>query len=337
MRKRRAHAALLLGLMLLTAWPAPAKAADPLDQLCQYGGGIQGLEWLCMIRPIWRRVVYLRDHFATDMEQFFEGLAWRYIEDAAGVVATEAGLQHMNWLTEQVYNALLLGPAQMRQRIREATAELYLSRLLARMRGETQQRYPEQSPSWWAERAVRAHPNLAIGSVVADYQQATLVSQSMEEAGKLMDMDRRVAEWVSEATSLEGFMESIMGSPTKEGKVAEIKRRIQTANSTRAAVQQLTEAVADLMGAGAAGNLEIIERLDRQIELQAFTLHQLQGILDELRQEQMAKANRFRAELESEMDSAYQDWRMGAEALYQAGRILQRTAEPVTLHGVRRT
>ena len=333
---RRALAVVALTAMV-AGHAAPARALTwdefwrVVDQGCQYLGSTENFEWLCTFRYIRSRLEYLVRHGGEELELFAKELGWDVARQALSWAGGQLGFAKLTQYTNQLYNALLYGPTELKDRIRRIVLGLTKDRLDQLVRGE--RRYPQYSPSWWRAWAVSSHPNLGAVEVVNTVREAQMATEpQIFNAAYQMQQADSMKQWSSQTVPMQEYTTKILGVPgVTEGKIDQIKKRARTADSTRAAVQYLTEALADLMGAQAMATIELASRLDRLLEQQVMTGYQMQAVAQQMAQERQEEAAALRAALEKELGDAYQEGEQAAHAMGQGGRSLLATSAGVLL------
>ena len=322
-------------VLLLACAAPPVYAIDwqrTLSQACTYAGNIQGFSWLCSIQWLIMRYEYLQKYLAQDLVQFAKGLAVDLVRTQLGALAGKLGLTKIDQAVNQLYQWSLSFPANLQLRVRQLVGQLTLDKLWAWVTGRSDG--PQGSPTQLVQQATRGHPNLAAAKLVNEGVQETVANIAIRAAAYQEHNAVQVEQQANDAKEgQDQYIANLMGNPLagKQGLIDQIKEKAKTADSTRAAVQYLTEAVADLIGAQAQGLMMVADRLDQMLQQQVMTTSQLSDTVQLLALEQNRKAQEFEAALEQEMAAAYEEGEQAAEVLNAGQQALFQSAGPVML------
>ncbi len=307
--------ALLLSLALFGGKAsAQSGLLDLAERGCRVAGYLEGYEWICYASELAGNVQELIAGFHEEMSVFGQDLFSSWLNDSLATIGTNVSTGQVTSVLSNLNSALQEGPAAFREAIREAVGDLRRASYRA-------PRSPRNSPDWWYEEAVRSNPNLAAGHGMLNARQDQLI-ETRGEASAVHDLNVRLAGEVASSTAMQDGMAKVLRPSiggVGGGDAAKLEDAARTAVSSRAAIQSMTEGMANLMRHQAVFSGSISESLRVMAQQQTMTTWELQLAVNTLTQQLEMDIARERAALQAEINEDF-----------EAGRQLGMTLEGMT-------
>ncbi len=292
-----------LALMILLFTLVPSKAQSNLFDLegaCQMFAP-DLCAWITYASDLAASVRDLIGNFHQEFVQFGEELFSNWLKDALSTVSIGVDAQALEAAFAGFEEIVRRGPSAVRDEIRRVVNNLTLLRL-------TNQNAPQYSPDWWYEQAISANPNLLAAELASSTQEGQAAAAKIEAAA-VHDLNVKLGATLAESTATQDAMAKVLNPSiggVGGGDAAQLEDAVRTATSTRAAIQVLTEGIADLMRHEAvfSGNLqETLKVLAQQQVMTTWELQLAVQTLVEQREEEIAVA---RAELQARINQEYE-------------------------------
>jgi hypothetical protein len=315
---------LLLATVLLAAVVPQAKAQNLFDLLevgCSELGQAAGYEWLCRAGALARQVEETLRAFREDFIGFGRDLLDGWLEDALSAVAQGVGLSELEDVFGALDVALAAGPVALREAVSRALADLRRSNHAARQdvgtlivglrSGEV------RDDGHLYDLAVQANPNAAAAEGILNARQDRLV-ETRAEAAAVHEMNTRLAEQVATETAMQDAVAQVLAPSIGGmggGDAARLDDAARTAVSSRAAIQVLTEGLADLMRHQATFSGYLSDSLRVLAQQQVMTTWELHLAIQALTEQMNQDVIRRKAEIEAHLAQEYDAGLELAEAL----------------------
>jgi hypothetical protein len=309
---------LLLNLALLGGHAsAQSGLLDLAGQGCRIAGHMEGFEWICYAADLVNNVTDLITGLHGEMSAFGQELFSSWLNDSLAAIGTNLNTGQVAGVLGSLNNALQEGPAAFRQAIRDAVGNL-------RRAAERAPRSPRDSPDWWYEEATRSNPNLVAGHGILNAQQDQLI-ETRGEAAAVHEFNVQLAGQVAESTAIQDGMAQVLRPSlggVGGGDAARLEDAARTAVSTRAAIQSMTEGMANLMRHQAVFSGSISESLRVLAQQQTMTTWELQLAVNTLTQQLEMEIARERAALQAEI---YEEYEAGRQLGVTLGGMMEGT------------
>lgn len=310
----RVRAGLLLGLTLFTALGSQARAQNLLDLFrfgCSELGAVAGYEWICRAGDLASEIEETLRTLHEDLVGFGRELFEDWIENALATIAQKTGLGDLGAVFASLEAALAEGPAAFREAVEGAVADLRLSNRAARrgpaelMATLTEGEIDDYGVLY--DIAVQTNPNLAAAEGIMDARQDQLLT-TRAEAAAVHEQNTQLAERVASSTTMQDAVAQVL-EPSLGGlgggDAARLDDAARTAVSSRAAIQVMTEGIANLMRQQATFSGHLSENLRVLAQQQAMTTWELQLAINALTEQMNAEIARERAEIEAHLAGEY--------------------------------
>ena len=271
----------------------PGGACDALG-----GGGI--CDWVDFAMSLSDQLNTMFEQFnqeITDMGENLFGEATGWLQDTlAGLTQTidTGGLEQAMGDIEQ---AIEQGPSEFRRRIQGAIRDLTQAQLTELWQA------PEDSPDGRYNQAVQTFPALA-GAEVVTARQKERSSVLRAESAAAAETSFKTGAVVQQNTAAQDTAQSILGPG---GDAETLENDVNTSVSTRAAVQALTEGIADTMRHDASfqANLaSVVKSLNQQ---QVMTNWQMQLLVSSLTDQYEAEMAAAQTQLQGQITEVYRE------------------------------
>ncbi|MCA9839206.1 MAG: hypothetical protein KC422_20005 [Trueperaceae bacterium] len=323
---------LLALLVLLATFIAQVKAQDLLDLFevgCTELGFLEGYEWICKAGDLAHTVNDLLQSFHEDFVGFGQELFDDWMQDALASIAEQANLADLTALFDDLDTALTEGPIAFREAIRNAVAGLRLSNYANREDAADLINQLEAGDvrdyRVLYDIAAQLNPTIVAAEGMMNARQDQLL-ESRAEAAAVHDLNTQLAEEVATSTRMQDAVAQVL-EPSfgglGGGDAAQLDDAARTAVSSRAAIQVMTEGLADLMRQQATFSGYISDNLRVLTQQQVMTTWELQLAINALT-EQMNKAiSEEKAAIEAQLA---RDYDAGVELAESLSNVAQETA-----------
>lgn len=303
----------ILVLVLLTA-TTPVQAQFPrstliqvADAVCDFSSytgnwiGADNVDWICYVGRLPLDAHDLLDGLHNELAEFGKELLEDWLADALSTVGNRVDASEIETALDHVRDAMREGPRELRAAVRDAVEQMFVSNMNA-------PRAADFSPAWWGEEARRQNPNIAMSEMHAEKRRLR-AAEARTEAAMAHEASLELAEQVGDA---QGTQEAVMevlrpevpGGPNP-GTAAQLEDRARTATSTRAAIQALSEGIADLMRQDAVFSGAMIEHLRVLSQQQVYTTWQLQLAVNSLTEQLEDEVSKRQFALRQRISRAY--------------------------------
>jgi hypothetical protein len=297
-------------LLLLILGMGGASAQSGLGDLAQQGCtyaqdaadliGIQeGFEWICYASDLIQKVEATLTTFHEELGALGGEVLRPWLQDAFASVADEVGAGELEGVFADLERVLTEGPGAFRQAVEDA-----VDRVLALRDSKAP---PPGSPDARIETAFN-HPNLAAGETILRAQEKRALT-ARAEAAAAHDLNAQLAGEVAASTGAQDAVARILEPSVGGlggGDAAQLEDAVRTATSTRAALQALTEGVADMMRHEAVLSGTMVEHLRTLSQQQVMTTWELQLAVNTLVEQREAEIAEERAALQAQIDASYE-------------------------------
>ena len=284
---------------------------DLFEAGCSELGIIEGYEWICRAGDLANGIDEFLRSFHEDFMGFGRELFDDWIEDALATIAEKAGLSDLNDLFDNLDTALGEGPAKFREAIRDAVAELRLSNRTARKDPvkliEMIEKGEVNDYGVLYDIAVQTNPNIVTAEGIINARQDQLL-ETRAEAAAVHELNTRLAEEVANSTTMQDTVAQVLEPSIgglKGGDAAQLDDAARTAVSSRAAIQVMTEGIADLMRQQATFSGNLSDNLRVLAQQQAMTTWELQLAIATLTEQMNAEVAKEKAAIEAQLAREY--------------------------------
>ena len=305
---------LLLSLCLLFPLNTQARAQSLLDLFeigCSELGIIEGYEWICKAGDLANNI----DEFLRGIHEDFVGFGRElfddWIEDALATIAEKFGLSDLNNLFDDLDRALSEGPAKFREAIRDAVADLRLSNRAARKDPveliEEIKKGEVNDYGVLYDIAVQTNPNIVTAEGIINARQDQLL-ETRAEAAAVHELNTKLAEEVADSSTMQDAVAQVLQPSIgglKGGDAAQLDDAARTAVSSRAAIQVMTEGIADLMRQQATFSGNLSDSLRVLAQQQVMTTWELQLAIATLTEQMNAEVAKEKAAIEAQLAREY--------------------------------
>ncbi len=308
-RLRRVLIAVTLSLSLL---PNPVQAQElpgpptvpGLPDPGQIGGDVCNAvgdvcDWVGFALSLAEQLQGLMDQFHSEiagMGEDFYGEATGWLKDSLASLSMGVDKVQVDAAFANIEQAIKAGPSALRAATRASVRKL------------TQQRYatqhaPANSPDGRFDEMTRTLPNVAAAEIVTAAEQEETAALKAEAAA-VTETSWKLGAVAQQNTAATDTATSILAPG---GDADTLEDDVSTAVSTRAAVQALTEGVADLMRHNATFESNLAESVKLLAQQQVMTNWELQLAAQALLDEREKKIAEERAKLEMEVNGLYEE------------------------------
>ena len=302
----------LIGLLICLA---PITQAQNLLDLFELGcielGFIEGYEWICKAGDLADGVNDFLESFHEDFMVFGQSLFDDWMEDALASIAQQADLGELTALFDSLDEALTEGPLAFREAIADVVASLRLSNRLERPAPSALIDMIEEGEihdySVLYDIAVQANPNAVAAEGILSARQDNLLT-SRAEAAAVHELNTQLAEQVATSTSMQDAVAQVLEPSIGGlggGDAAQLDDAARTAVSSRAAIQVMTEGLADLMRQQATFSGYLSDSLRVLSQQQVMTTWELQLAINTLTEQMNSEIAREKAAIEAELAREY--------------------------------
>ncbi len=333
------HTLVVLLVTTMTLHVAAQSFEDLFNTGCQVGQNLPGdWSWICRAGNL---ILGLSDDFEalyTDFAEFGEELFNNVYDDAITILAGQIDPSIINDALDKIENALEQGPEELKDAIREVTSDVRLSHLLELQNSNPEEliaalKNPNSLKTYKQVQllAERANPNIMLAMVELSQRQEDVVN-TQGEAEVVHLEAQKLAQQVIEDTSVRDTMASVLapqipGIPFSGGTASKLETSAKTAVSTRAAVQVLSEGIADLMRQEATLNGNVNEHLKILAQQQVLTSWQLKLQTSTLNEQINQDIERQKQELENAIAEEYESSVSASQQLSIIGNNFKSVAE----------
>ena len=314
----------VLSVFLLSGTQARAQSLDDLFRIgCSGLGATPGYEWICKAGDLANQVDDLITNFHEEFVDFGRELFDGWIEDALASIAENTGLDELNGYFDQLDTALTEGPRAFREAVSKVIGDLRLSNRLKRQDPQVlieRLKDPNRELRNYSDLydiAVQTNPNAVAADGMLNSRQDQLL-ETRAEAAAVHDLNTKLAEQVADATKMQDAAAQVLAPSVGGvggGDAARLEDAARTAVSSRAAIQTLTEGMANLMRQQATFSGDISENLRVLTQQQVMTTWELQLAINTLTEQMNADVAKEKAELEAQLAREYDAGTELAESL----------------------
>ena len=302
----------LVSLLLCLASITQAQNLLDLFELgCTELGFIEGYEWICKAGDLAEDINEILESFHEDFTVFGQSLFDDWMEDALASIAQGADLGELTALFDSLDEALTEGPLAFREAISDAIASLRLSNRLDRQSPAALMNMLEEGEihdySVLYDIAVQASPNAVAAEGILSARQDTLLT-SRAEAAAVHELNTQLAEQVATSTSMQDAVAQVL-EPSLGGlgggDAAQLDDAARTAVSSRAAIQVMTEGLADLMRQQATFSGYLSDTLRVLSQQQVMTTWEIHLAVNTLTEQMNSEIARDKAAIEAQLAKDY--------------------------------
>ena len=260
--------------------------------------------------------------FHEECVDFGRELFGGWIEDALASIAQDTGLAELNGYFGQLDTALTEGPRAFREAVSKVIGDLRLSNRLKRQDPQVlieRLKDPNRELRNYSDLydiAVQTNPNAVAADGILNSRQDQLLETRAEAA--VHDLNTKLAEQVADATKMQDAAAQVLAPSVGGlggGDAAKLEDAARTAVSSCAAIQTLTEGMANLMCQQATFSGDISENLRVLTQQQVMTTWELQLAINTLTEQMNADVAKEKAELEAQLAREYDAGTELAESL----------------------
>lgn len=314
MKMTRSFLLCVLSGFLFSGTQARAQSLEDLFRIgCSGLGSTPGYEWICKAGDLANQVGELITGFHEDFVGFGRDLFDAWIEDALASIAENTGLAELNGYFGQLDAALADGPRAFREAVSKVIGELRLSNRLNRQNPQAlieRLKDPDRELRNYSDLydiAVQTNPNAVAADGMLNSRQDQLL-ETRAEASAVHDLNTKLAQQVADATKMRDAAAQVLAPSVGGaggGDAAQLADAARTAVSSRAAIQVLTEGLANLMRQQATFSSDISENLRVLTQQQVMTTWELQLAINTLTEQMDAEVAKEKAELEAQLAREY--------------------------------
>ena len=289
-----ARAQVLPGLPEVPALPNPGEVGE---DLCNAAGDV--CDWIGYALSLATQLQGLMDEFhgeITGMGEDLYGEATGWLKDSLASVSLGVDTEQVEAAFADIEQAIKEGPSALREATRASVRTL------------TRQRYagqdaPADSPDGRFEEMTRTLPNVAAAEVVSAVEQEETAALKAE-AASVTETSWKLGAVAQQNTAGADTATTVLAPG---GDADTLEDDVNTAVSTRAAVQALTEGVADLMRHNATFESNLAESVKVLAQQQVMTNWELQLTVQALLDERENKIAEERARMQLEINGLYEE------------------------------
>jgi hypothetical protein len=285
------------GLPEVPALPALPDPGQIGEDVCNAAGDV--CDWIGFALSLAEQLQGLMDEFhseITGMGEDLYGEATGWLKDSLTSVSLGVDTEQVEAAFADIEQAIKEGPSALREATRAAVRTL------------TRQRYagqnaPANSPDGRFDEMTRTLPNVAAAEVVSAVEQEETAALKAE-AASVTETSWKLGAVAQQNTAATDTARSILAPG---GDADTLEDDVNTAVSTRAAVQALTEGVADMMRHNATFESNLAESIKVLAQQQVMTNWELQLMVQALLDERENKIAEERARMEMEINGLYEE------------------------------
>jgi len=291
------YAQALPGLPALPEIPALPNPGQIGENLCNAAGNV--CDWIGYALSLAEQLQGLMDEFhgeITGMGEDLYGEATGWLKDSLASVSMGVDVAQVEAAFADIEQAIKEGPSALREATRASVRTL------------TKQRYagqnaPANSIDGRFDEMTRTLPNVATAEVVSAVEQEETAALKAE-AASVTETSWKLGAVAQQNTAATDTATTILAPG---GDADTLEDDVNTAVSTRAAVQALTEGVADMMRHNATFESNLAESIKILAQQQVMTNWELQLTVQSLLDERENKIAEERARMEMEVNGLYEE------------------------------
>lgn len=323
-RSRYLSKTVIISLMICLSFLPVSKAQNLLELFelgCTELGFLEGYEWICKAGDLADGVNEFLQSFHEDFVVFGQTLFDDWMEDALASIAEQADLADLTTLFDDLDDALAEGPVAFREAISEAVAAIRLSNRTERQNPVDLINMIEAGEintySVLYDIAVQTNPNVVAAEGIMNARQDNLL-ESRAEAAAVHELNTQLAEQIATSTSMQDAVAQVLEPSIGGlggGDAAQLDDAARTAVSSRAAIQVMTEGLADLMRQQATFSGYLSDSLRVLTQQQVMTTWELQLAINTLTEQMNTEINQEKAAIEAQLARDYDSGIELAESL----------------------
>ncbi len=315
--RRIRHTVLVLGLLFSPVF-GPALAQEPPglpevpgipelpdlpnpgqigENICNAAGNV--CDWITYALSLAEQLQGLMDEFhgeIADMGEDLYGEATGWLKDSLASVSMGVNTGQIEAVFADIEQAIKGGPSALREATRAAVRTLTMQRYA----GENA---PKDSSNGRFSEMAKTLPNVAAAEIVTAVEQEEAAALKAE-AASVAEISWKLGAVAQQNTAATDTATTILAPG---GDADTLEDDVNTAVSTRAAVQALTEGVADMMRHNATFESNLAESIKILAQQQVMTNWELQLVVQSLVDERENKIAEERARLETEINGLYEE------------------------------
>jgi len=267
------------------------------EDLCNAAGGL--CDWIGYALSLAEQLQGLMDNFHQEIvgmgeDLFGEATAW--LEDSLGSLSMGVDQEVLENAFGDIEQAIQEGPSALREATRGAVRTL------------TRQRYadenaPKNSPDGRFYEMTRTLPNVAAAELTTAMEQEETAAIKTESAS-VNETSWKLGAVAQQNTAATDTARAILAPG---GNADILEDDVNTAVSTRAAIQALTEGVADMMRHDATFQSNLAESVKLLAQQQVMTNWELQLAVQTLTDQREKEIAEERARMEMEINGLYEE------------------------------
>lgn len=282
------------GLPDLPDLPNPGQIGE---DICNAAGNV--CDWITYALSLAEQLQGLMDEFHGEiagMGDDLYGEATGWLKDSLSTVSMGVDLGVVQNAFTNIEQSLKEGPSALRTALRENIRTLTANRLQS-------ENAPIDSPDGRYNEVVRTIPSVAAAEVVSALEQEEAALIKAESAG-INETSFKLGAVVQQNTAAQDTATTILAPG---GDADSLEDDVNTAVSTRAAVQALTEGLADTMRHDATFQSNLSETVKALSQQQVMTNWQMQLTVQALLDDREAEIASAQAEVEAEINTIYEE------------------------------
>ena len=287
----------LPGLPALPALPDLPDPGQIGEDICNSAGGV--CDWIRYALSLAEQLQGLMDEFHGEIAGMGDDLyveATDWLNDSLSTLSMGVDVGVVENAFTNIEQSLKEGPSALRTALRTNIRTLTKSRLEA-------ENAPKDSPDGRYNETVRTIPSVAAAEVVTALEQEEAALVKAESAG-VNETSFKLGAVVQQNTAAADTATTIL---RPGGDADSLEDDVNTAVSTRAAVQALTEGLADTMRHDATFQSNLAETVKALSQQQVMTNWQLQLTVQSLIDERETEISSAQAEVEAEINNIYEE------------------------------
>ena len=339
MKKAISYTLTILLAITMTLPVTAQSLEDLIDAGCNVGSKLPGdWSWICRAGNL---ITGLSDDFEalyTDFAEFGAELFDNFYDDAITTFAGQIDPSVIDEALNTIENAMDEGPEALKEAITEVTSDVRLSHLLELKNAEPEDliaalKNPNELRTYKQMQLIaeKANPNIRL-AMAELFQRQEDVLNTQGEAEVIQLETQKLAQEVIEDTSVRDTMAEVLAPqipliPDSGGTAIKLEESAKTAVSTRAAVQVLSEGIADLMRQEAVLSGSVNEHLKTLAQQQVLTSWQLKLQTNALNEQINQEIEKQKRELENAIAEQYETSANAAEQLAIIGNNFKSFAQ----------
>jgi len=286
------------GLPALPELPDIPNPGQIGEDICNAAGNV--CDWIGYALSLAEQLQGLMDEFHSEiagMGDDLYGEATDWLNDSLSTVSMGVDTGVVEQAFANIEQSLKEGPSSLRTALRMNLRTLTKSRLA------NDEDAPKDSPDGRYNETVRTIPSVAAAEVVSALEQEEAALIKAESAG-INETSFKLGAVVQQNTAAQDTARNILAPG---GDADSLEDDVNTAVSTRAAIQALTEGLADTMRHDATFQSNLSETVKALSQQQVMTNWQLQLTVQSLIDEREAEIASAQAEVEAEINNIYEE------------------------------